>query len=235
MEPIVKVKDLVQKSRKKILLNGLNLEVYRGELFGLFGLRGTGKTALLHILAGIDRFSSGSVEILGQDIRRGESFKKALGLVTQQPSLFEDLNAAENLDFIATLKGCRRERALDLIGRLELQDFLSEPLHDLKPGQYQRLALACALLNNPSLLIADDLSNCLDPFSAAVIANELKRFLAGEGTCIWAFNNISLCASMSRIGWLEDGALSFYQPEEVRRIWDNRRLDNFAQPGGSHA
>lgn len=234
MEPVVKVKDLVQKSRKKVLFDGINLEIYRGELFGLFGPRGAGKTALLHILAGVDRFSSGSVEILGQDIRRGEHFKKALGLVTQQPSLFADLNPAENLDFIATLKGCRHESILDLTRRLELEDFLNEPLHKLKPGPYQRLALACALINQPSLLIADELSNCLDPFSNAVITNELANFLDGGGTCIWAFSSISLCTSMSRIGWLEDGKLSFYQPEDAVRVWE-QQLDSYQKPGESHA
>lgn len=229
MEPVVIVKDLVQKRRNKVLFNGLNLEIHRGELFGLYGVRGSGKTALLHILAGVDSFSSGHVEVLGQDTRRGESFKKDLGLVTQQPSLFEDLNAAENLDFIATLKGCRRENGLDLIRRLELQDFLHEPLHRLQPGLYQRLALACALLNKPSLLIADELINCLDPFSSAVIKNELAGFLAGGGTCVWAFSDINLCSSMSRIGWLEDGELSFFLPEEALKFWENQRLDSLTQ------
>lgn len=235
MEPVVKVSDLVQKRRKKILFTGLNFEIYQGELFGLFGPRGAGKTALLHILAGIERFSSGSVEILGQDIRRGEKFKKALGLVTQQPSLFEDLNAAENLDYIATLKGCRVESTFDLIRRLDLEDFLNEPLHRLKPGPYQRLALACALLNRPSLLIADELINCLDPYSSAVITKELSGYLAEGGTCIWAFNNISLCSSMSRIGWLEDGKLSIYQPEEARRVWEQQLSQSYQKPGESHA
>jgi ABC-2 type transport system ATP-binding protein len=234
MEPVIKVKDLVQKSRKKVIFNGLNLEVFRGELFGLFGPRGAGKTTLLHILAGIERFSSGHVEVFGQDIRRGEGFKKNLGLVTQQPSLFEDLNAAENLDFIATLKGCSTASAADLIRSLHLQDFLNEPLHNLKPGPYQRLALACALLNKPSLLIADELINCLDPFSNAVIAKELSVFLAGGGTCIWAFNNISLCTSMNRVGWLEDGKLSIYQPEEACRVWDQQLLQSNHKPGEDH-
>lgn len=235
MEPVVKIKDLVQKSRKKILLQGLNLEIQKGEIFGLFGPRGAGKTALVHILAGVDRFSSGYVEILGQDIRHGEHFKKKLGLVTQQPSLFADMNVAENLDFIAALKNCGRTSVLDLTRRFELLDIINEPVQHLMPGPYQRLAVACALLNQPALLIADDLINCLDPFSTNVITRELAGFMADGGTCVWAFNNIGLCARMSRIGWLEEGQLSIRQPEEARRVWASRYQSDYADSGESHA
>ncbi|MDD4239724.1 MAG: ABC transporter ATP-binding protein [Desulfotomaculaceae bacterium] len=235
MKPVVKVKDLVQKSRKKVLLSNLNVEIHRGELFGLFGPRGAGKTALLHILAGVDRFSAGIVEILGHDIRRSEKFKKKVGLVTQRPSLFADMNVAENLDYIATLKNCGRASVLDLTRRFELENILNEPVQYLKPGPYQRLAVACALLNDPELLIADELNNCLEPFSTDVINRELSGFLAGGGTCVWAFNNIGLCARMSRIGWLEEGQLSLYQPEEARRVWDNRYQAASVPPGDGHA
>lgn len=234
MELVVKVKDLVQKSKRKALLTGLNLEIHKGELFGLFGPRGAGKTALMHILAGVDRFSAGYVEILGQDIRRGEHFKKKMGLVTQQPSLFRDMNAAENLDFIAALKNCGHADVLDLTRRFELPDILNEPVQHLKPGPYQRLAMACALLNHPSLLIADELINCLDPFSTGVITRELAGFMADGGTCVWAFNNIGLCARMSRIGWLEDGQLSIRQPEETRRVWEDRYQSDYVDPGESY-
>ena len=235
MEPAIKIKDLVQKSRKKLLLSGLNLEIHRGELFGLFGPRAAGKTALLHILAGVDRFSAGMVEVFGQDVRRSEKFKKKVGLVTQRPSLFADMNVAENLDFIATLKNCGRASVLDLTRRFELQDLLNEPVQHLKPGPYQRLAVACALLNAPELLIADELINCLEPFSTDVINRELSGFLAGGGTCMWAFNNISLCARMSRIGWLKEGQLAFYQPEEARSVWENQYQAGFVPPGEGHA
>lgn len=235
MEPVVKIQDLVQKSRKKVLLGGLNLEIHKGELLGLFGPRGAGKTALLHILAGVDRFNSGHVEILGQDIRRGEQFKRKIGLVTQQPSLFADMNVAENLDFIATLKNCSRTDILDLTRRFELQEILNEPVQDLEPGSYQRTAVACALLNHPALLIADELINCLDPYSTEIIDRELSGFLADGGTCVWAFNNICLCTRMSRVGWLEDGELSFYQPEEARNFWQNRRQTDYLCSGEAHA
>jgi len=241
MEPVVRVRDLVQKIKKRIILDGVGLEVYRGECFGLFGLRGAGKTALLHILAGIDRFRSGSVEVLGYDIRKSERFKHQLGLVTQGKSLFQDLRAGENLDFLAALKNAGRENCHRVIERFQLTDYLSLPVTALEAGVYQRLALACALLNEPELLLADDLFQSIDPASHHIILGELKEYLACGGTCILSFNNMDayskndLYSSISRVGWLEQGRLTVCQPGEARDQWD-RRLKSFEeQSGENHA
>lgn len=231
MVPVIKVKDLTQRIGKKNVLDGLSFEVYSGECFGLFGVRGAGKTTLLHILAGIDRFKSGSVEVLGCDIRKGEVFKKHLGLVTQERSLFRDLNVYENLEFISVLKNSGRENVLAAVKRFELEDFLGEPVSTLNAGIYQRLSLACALLNMPKLLIADDLINDLDIYSRHVILRELKAFISGGGACIWGFSRIEFCAEMSRIGWLENGLLTLYTPRDANEQW-NSRLRSLGQQNG---
>ncbi|HOV79182.1 MAG TPA: ABC transporter ATP-binding protein [Bacillota bacterium] len=222
MAPVIRVKDLTQGNGQKNILDGLSFEVYGGECFGLFGVRGAGKTALLHILAGIDRFKSGSVEILGCDIRKSEAFKRRLGLVTQERSLFRDLNVYENLEFISVLKNTEKENVLAAVKRFELEDFLGEPVGTLDAGIYQRLSLACALLNMPRLLIADDLISDVDTYSRHVISRELKTFLSGGGTCVWGFSRIEFCAEMNRIGWLENGSLTLYTPRDASEQWDSR-------------
>ncbi|APC09530.1 ATP-binding cassette domain-containing protein [Neomoorella thermoacetica] len=231
METIVAVKDLTQKIGKKTVLDGLSLEVSTGECLGIFGMEGSGKTALLHIIAGIDRFTSGKVEVAGVDVRKNEGFKKYLGLVTQERSLFHDLSAAENLDFIATLKNAGRENIDRLIERLELGEVLNQPAGSLEAGLYQRLALACALLNNPRLLIADELIGAIDLDSRRIILRELETFLAGGGTCIWAFSNAEFLPHTGRVGWLEKGKIAFYQPDEALAQW-NARLQSLAGQGG---
>ncbi|BAF60983.1 hypothetical protein PTH_2802 [Pelotomaculum thermopropionicum SI] len=222
MRPVVKVKDLVQKAGRKTLLNGLSFEVYEGECFGLFGAGGAGKTALLHILAGVDRFRSGSVEVLGLDIRKGDAFKRHLGLVTQARSLFQDLKAGENLEFIAALKSAARENIPPLVERLGLKDCLNEPAAALDEGTYRRLSLACALLNSPKLLIADEPVKDVDPLSRRIILRELESFSAGGGTCIWSFSSMELCGRMSRVGWLENGQITLYRPAEAKALWADR-------------
>ncbi len=241
MEPVVRVADLVQIRDGKKILDGVSLEVHSGECFGLFGLRRAGKTAFLHILAGIDRFRSGSVEVLGYDIRKSERFKRQLGLVTQEKSLFQDLRAGENLDFLAALKNAGRESCHRVIEQFQLTDYLNLPVTALEAGVYQRLALACALLNEPKLLLADDLFQSIDPPSRHIVLRELKEYLAGSGACILSFNNMDayskndIYSRISRVGWLEQGRLTIYQPRDAKAEWE-RRLKSFdGQSGEIHA
>ncbi|MBP7332835.1 MAG: putative ABC transporter ATP-binding protein YbhF [Firmicutes bacterium ADurb.Bin373] len=222
MTPLINVKDLKQTIGKQKILNGLSFMLSAGECLGLFGGRGAGKTTLLHILAGIDRFKSGSVEILGCDIRKSEAFKKRLGLITQERSLFRDLRAYENLEFIAVLKGAGTENITALVKRFELNNILGEPVNTLDAGVYQRLSMACALLNKPRILLADDLINDIDPRSQHIILRELNSFISGGGSCIWSFSRIEFCRATGKVGWLENGTLSLYSPQEAQELWDSR-------------
>ncbi|MFX4262650.1 ATP-binding cassette domain-containing protein [Pelotomaculum propionicicum] len=235
MVPLVKVTDLKQVISRKNVLDGLSFEVSAGECFGLFGARGAGKTTLLHILAGIDRFISGSVEITGCDIRKSEAFKKQLGLVTQERSLFRDLNVYENLEFISVLKDAGKGDIPDLIKRFELDNILGEPAGTLDAGIYQRLSMACALLNKPRLLIADDLINDIDPYSRRIILKELNSFISAGGACIWSFSRVEFCSLTSRVGWLENGLVALYSPREAEELWDSRIRIIELQSGESDA
>ncbi|NLJ75750.1 MAG: ABC transporter ATP-binding protein [Peptococcaceae bacterium] len=239
MTPLIKVEDLKQTAGKQIILNSLSFQVSGGECLGLFGARGAGKTTLLHILAGVNRFKSGRVEILGCDIKKNGAYKKQMGLITQKQSLFKDLRAYENLDFIAALKGADKNNIPDLVQRLALHDILGEPVAKLDAGVYQRLSMACALLNEPRVLIADDLINNIDPFSQSIIHRELDSFLEGGGACVWGFSRIEFCRYTSKVGWLEKGTLTPYSPQAVLEEWD-RRWHHIAQQkeqqsGESHA
>ena len=222
MTPLIRVNGLTQKIGPKNIFNGLSFELFSGECLGLFGVRGAGKTTLLHILAGIDRYKSGSVEVLGCDVSRSEVFKKQLGLVTQERSLFRDLKVYENLEFISVLKNAGRENIDALVKRFELRDCLGEAVSALDAGIYQRLSLACALLNMPRLLLADDLINDIDLYSRHLILKELSRFITSGGACIWGFSRIEFCAATSRVGWLENGLLTLSLPQEAQALWDNR-------------
>jgi len=222
MTPLIRVNDLIQKIGPKNVLEKLSFELFSGECLGLFGVRGAGKTTLLHILAGIDRFKSGSVEVLGCDVRKSEVFKKQLGLVTQERSLFRDLKVYENLEFISVLKNSGRENIDGLVKRFELLKYLGDAVSTLDAGVYQRLSLACALLNTPRLLIADDLINDIDPYSQHLILKELTRFITSGGACIWGFSRIEFCKATSRVVWLENGLLTSYLPQEAQELWNNR-------------
>lgn len=220
MKAVIEVENLIQKSGKEIFLNGLSFCLNHGECLGIFGLRGSGKTALLHIIAGADRFTSGKVTVLGCDIRKSQKYKKRIGLVTQQKSLFQDLRAGENLDFIATLKDADTKDIDRVINALELREYLHQPVGNLDPGVYQRLSLACALLGSPRLLIADEAIKDIDLYSRRIILREAKEFLAGGGSCICSFSNMEYSEYMDRVGWLENGNITIYTPDEARNKWN---------------
>ena len=115
------------------------------------------------------------------------------------------------------------------------------PVTELEAGVYQRLALACALLNEPELLLADDLFQSIDPPSRYIILRELREYLAGGGTCILSFNNMDaysnndLYSSISRVGWLEQGRLTVFQPGEARDQWERLLKSSAGQSGENHA
>lgn len=223
MEPILRVNHLVQKRGRKTLLKGISFNVLPGERFGVFGTRGAGKTALLHILAGVDRFTSGQVEVLGFNVRTSGKFKRDLGLVTQERSLFLDMNVGENLDFIAALKKASRRDIQEMIERFELSDYLAEPVADLeRVGVFQRLSLACALLNHPRVLIADEIIKDIDLNSRNLILRELDRFQAEGGTSVWSFSDIRYGSLMNRIGWLAEGEITLYTPGAAQGEWHHQ-------------
>lgn len=235
MKPILSVNHLVQKRGRKTLLKDITFDVFPGERFGVFGTRGTGKTALLHILAGVDRFTSGQVEILDFNVQKTEKYKQNLGLVTQERSLFHDMSVAENLDFMAVLKKASHDDIQEMITRFELKNSLSFPLADLDSvGVFQRLSLACAMLNHPRIIILDDVVKDIDSGSRKIILRELDRFQAEGGTSIWSFSDIHDWDLMNRVGCLAEGNMTIHTPESAHEKWD-RAETAYAEACGARA
>lgn len=223
MEEIIKVENLVQKVKGKILLNDVTFSVIQGQSLGLVGSRGSGKTSLLHILAGIDKFVSGTVEVFGHDVTKTEKFKKEVGIVTQIPSLFKDFSARENLDFIAALKGASKESIQERISHLELEGSLKDRAEKLLPGIYGRLSLACALLGSPKLLLLDNFAENLDVKSLKLIAAEVSRFQEEGGTVVFAADRPEFLCTVHDIGIMEEGSLEILAPDAAVSLWHSQR------------
>ncbi|MEN6351322.1 MAG: ATP-binding cassette domain-containing protein [Syntrophomonas sp.] len=221
-EKVISICGLVQKVGKNTILNGIDLELYRGECLGIFGLRGTGKTTLLHAAAGVDRIKAGTIEILGQQAGKSQAYKTKMGLVTQAPSLFGDLNVAENLDLFCTIKRVPPERIEKSINRLQLEDYLRETPAGLKVGVYQRLALGCALLNSPEILIIDEIIRDIDLESRRIILEVLDDYLKQGNSCLCGFSNMEYVHYMDRVAWLDDGKIRLYSPDEAESLWQSQ-------------
>ena len=169
-------------------LRGLDFQVAAGELFGLVGPDGAGKTTTIRILAGLIQPAAGRVRVLGLDpIRDGTALREQLGLMPQQYSLYGDLSVAENLRFFGDLfclpRAAWKERTSRLLEITRLARFTERRADALSGGMYKKLALACALLHRPAVLLLDEPTNGVDPVSRRELWDLLYEFV-GEGMAI---------------------------------------------------
>jgi len=167
-DPVVAINNLVKIfGAKNRALDGLDLNLERGELFGLVGPDGAGKTTLLRILAGVLEFDEGEVRLFGQSLKQ-KGFLPGIGYIPQRFSLYTDLSVQENLDFFAGIyppakKGRRTlEELLEFIG---LAPFRHRLAGALSGGMKQKLALLCSLVPSPDLLLMDEPTVGVDPVS----------------------------------------------------------------------
>jgi len=164
-----------------VALRGLDLEVFRGEVFGLLGPNGSGKTTTLKLLLGLIFPTSGEATVLGQ--RPGNVLvNQHIGFLPEESYLYQFLNADETLDFYGRLfripRGERKARIHELIRTVGLEDARRRPIRGYSKGMSRRIGLAQALINDPDLLLLDEPTSGLDPIGTREIKDlllDLKR------------------------------------------------------------
>ena len=181
--PAVVARALRRRFGAVTALDGLSFQVARGELYGLVGPDGAGKTTAIRAQAGLIRLDGGSARVLGLDPERDAAVRERLGLMPQQYSLYRDLTVAENLQFFARLsalpRAVFRERSERLLAITRLAPFTGRRADQLSGGMYKKLALACALLHQPEVLLLDEPTNGVDPVSRRELWGLLHEFVEG--------------------------------------------------------
>jgi ABC-2 type transport system ATP-binding protein len=221
--PLLTADSLTRRFGSRVALDGLSLGVDAGELFGLVGPDGAGKTTALRLLAGQLRPDHGAARVLGMDpARAGERVRAALGYVPQQFSLYGDLSVQENIEFFGAMFGLRRrdieERAEELLRLTRLSHFRARCADALSGGMYKKLAIACSLLHRPRVLLLDEPTNGVDPVSRRELWQLLQRF-ASEGMAVLLTTAyMDEAARCHRVGLLHQGRLIRSQtPGEMRQ------------------
>lgn len=196
----------------RVAVDDLSLHVEAGEIYGLVGPDGAGKTTTLRILAGLLDAEAGSVRLAGNDPfdTRGSS-RERLGYMPQQYSLYGDLTVAENLAFFREMYGLTRDafgaRRDRLLALTRLADFRHRRAQALSGGMYKKLALACALLHEPRVLLLDEPTTGVDPLSRRELWDLLHDFLAEGMAIVIATPYMDEAARCHRAGMLHRGAL----------------------------
>jgi ABC-2 type transport system ATP-binding protein len=206
-----------------VAVDGLDLQVPRGEVFGLLGPNGSGKTTTIRMLCGLLAPTSGSATVAGFDVaREPERVKQRIGYMSQRYGLYDDLSVYENLRFYATvygLHGAARSARLDaMLNELHLAPRRNQRAGTLSGGWKQRLALACATAHEPPVLFLDEPTAGVDPASRREFWQRIHALARAGTTVLVTTHYMDEASQCTRLGFLSRGLLiALGTPEEIER------------------
>lgn len=212
--PIIAIRGLTHRYGEREALRELSLSIHAGEIFGLLGPNGSGKTTLFRILSTLIAPTSGSVEMLGLDVRTArDAIRTQIGVVFQSPSLDKELTAAENLRYhghLYGLGGAELEERIDaMLGLVGLAQRPREFVKQFSGGMRRRVELAKGLITRPRILLMDEPSTGLDPGAQAEVWQYLRRIRQEHGvTIVLATHLMDEAEQCDRLAILDGGRLA---------------------------
>jgi ABC-2 type transport system ATP-binding protein len=188
-EPAVVAEGLTKKFGPIVAVDGIDLSLAAGRIYGLLGPNGSGKTTLIRLLSGLARPTAGSARVLGVEMPSRPVLAR-IGYMTQSDGIYTELSVWENLRFFASMYGTTDHATLDeALELVHLGDRRNAPVLQLSGGMRRRLSLACALVHRPSLLFLDEPTVGIDPALRVEFWNYFRR-LAGEGTTLLVSSHV---------------------------------------------
>jgi ABC-2 type transport system ATP-binding protein len=212
VEPIIETRELTRRFGPIVAVDHLNLSVPRGEIFGLVGPDGAGKTTTLRMLCGLLDPTEGSARVAGFDVaHESQSVKDQIGYMAQRFGLYSDLTVQENMDFYADLFGIvgaeRQRLTVDLLRMTRMDPFRARQAGRLSGGMKQKLALMCTLLHRPQILFLDEPTNGVDPVSRRDFWAILYQLLKDGITIFMTTAYLDEAERCNRVGLMHKGKL----------------------------
>ena len=225
-DPVGSVSAVVTSGLRKtfgefVAVAGLDLTIPRGEVFGLLGANGSGKTTTIRMLTGLLTPTGGTARVVGFDIAtEQESIRRAIGYMSQKFGLYDDLTVIENLRFYATVYGlhgsAREERMRELLDELDLTPRVKQMAGTLSGGWKQKLALACATAHRPAMLFLDEPTAGVDPAARRRFWEIIYVLARGGTTILVTTHYMDEAARCQRLAFLSRGHLiALGTPEEI--------------------
>jgi ABC-2 type transport system ATP-binding protein len=215
LSPVLQLESVTRRRAGRPAVSDLSLRLEAGQVLGLLGVNGAGKSTTLAMVAGALRPDRGSIRIQGQDfLEQPELARQALGWLPEAAPLWPELTVREHLDAHGRLRGLSGERldeARDaVLERLELNNLSRRLAGVLSQGQRQRLGLACALLHRPALLVLDEPANALDPVQVVALRTLLRELAAAGTAVILSTHQLAeVTAVCDRVAILHEGVLRY--------------------------
>jgi ABC-2 type transport system ATP-binding protein len=210
-------------------LDAVSFAVGRGEMFGLIGPDGAGKTTAIRVACGLLRVDGGKVAVLGHDpVREHRAVTKTVGYLSQRFSLYGDLSIDENIAFFAEIHGVARYQAARdrLLAMTQLQPFRTRRADRLSGGMKQKLALACTLVHEPDLLLLDEPTTGVDPVSRREFWKLLSEFLTEGLTIVMTTPYLDEAERCARVALLHEGhVLAVDRPAALQATLEGRLIE----------
>ena len=233
---MIQLIDLTKKYSKVKAIDGINLEIKQGEIFGFLGPNGAGKTTTIKIMAGLLKPTSGRVIIDGNDITKNPlEAKKVVGFIPDRPFLYEKLTGKEFLRFMAGLysidTNSYESKISELLELFELGEWGDELIEGYSHGMQQRLVMSSALIHNPKVIIVDEPMVGLDPRGARLV-KEIFKAISSKGTTIFmSTHTLEIAEEMcDRIAIIQEGkVIALGTMDELRNKADaskDQRLES---------
>lgn len=225
MSAMIECKDIVKRFQDKEVLKGIHLTAEAGEIIGLLGPSGAGKTTLIKILTGQLLQTSGSAMLLGMDTRKlNQGCYRRIGMMLDDFGLYERLSVYDNLKLFARLYDLPAERIDTVLRRVELLDARRCAVSKLSKGMRGRLALARAVLHEPEILFLDEPTAALDPATAERIHHLIREEQERGTTIFLTTHNMTEAERLcSHVALLHEGSIVEYgEPGEICRRYDHQ-------------
>ena len=228
----VDIRELTRRFGAITAVSHLSLQIRRGEVFGLLGPNGSGKTTTIRMLCGLLEPSDGTATVAGVDVREApERVKMQIGYMSQRFGLYEDLTVAENMDFYGEIYGlrgaARRDRIAQVVSFLGVGGRLRQLAAQLSGGWKQRLALGCALLHQPPVLFLDEPTAGVDPAARRNFWRAIHDLAQSGTTVLVTTHYMDEAERCDRLAMMSLGRLTALgTPAEVARAVGGKTLED---------
>lgn len=222
-DQILMTNDLTKKYKKHISVDGLNLRIERGQIYGFLGPNGAGKTTTIRMLLGLIKPTKGNIEIFGQSLNKNRlQILERIGSLVESPTYYGNLTGRENLEAVRRLRNLPEKRVNEVLEMVRLTKVANRLTKEYSLGMKQRLGIAAAMLSNPDLLILDEPTNGLDPSGIQEIRELIKELpQAGMSVLVSSHLLSEIDQMATQVGIINNGKMIFQ--DSIERLRQKRK------------